>query len=744
MLELGGGAGAMTGRVLASLGASVTRVEPRSGDPLRQADPRFAVSPRYAWYTLDKRLLALDLPNDAAALRAALAGIDLLIEDFPPNRLAALGLDPEELRSTSPSLVILSLSHYGQDGPYRDYAGSALTSYAMGGSLYRAGRAIDAPIPPPAEFAESIAGVTGALAAAAALAMRGRSGAGDRIDLSVVQACLGASDWNTVLRSHGSPTPRNGAGPLYPIYPVADGFVRVLNLSAKQWASFLRWMGNPPELAGPEWQAGLYRAANADVIDLVFAREKGHRKREELFHEGQRLGVSVVPLYSPEDIPSDAHYTARQTLAMVDIPGIGEVNVPRSFTRFGRGSIPPSPVAPVLVTSSVPPSGTVPAAIDFSQLRVVELGAGGVGPEASRHFALFGADVIKVEHRSAPDFMRALADPVTLEMGPSWASSNRNKRSVSLDMKDPADRETMLDLLAIADVFFENNAGGVCERLGIGYEAVTALNPRIVYGSSQMAGATGPASTYSGFGPSNHALSGLAQLWTAPQNPKPEGNTLVHPDHLAGKMLALSAIAGLIDRERTGSGCFIDLSQSEFAMATLAEQFVEASLLGHTARRGQDHPAFVPHGVFPCATADDWVAIAVESDEQWKALREALGSPPWSQDPALELVGGRISARDAIRDGLTVWTRGRSSYTAFKALARNGVPAAPVYPAIDQLADVHLNARGAFDALEHPFLGWGRYEGLPFRFERFKPAAATRAPLLGEHTAEVIRDWLGR
>ncbi len=744
VIELGGGNGAVAGRVLASLGAAVTRVEPRGGDPPRTIDPRFPVSPRYAWYMLDKRIVRHDLPAEAAAVRVMAAAADLLIEDLPPDALAAAGLDPAELMAENPSLIVLSLSHYGQDGPYRDFPGSALTSYALGGSLFRAGRAIDAPLPPPGEFAESIAGITGALAAAALLAARGAEGPGDRIDCSVVESCLSASDWNIVSRMSGAPASRVGAGPAYPVYPVADGFVRVLNLSARQWVAFREWMGNPPEISGAEWEALAFRAANAEVIDAVFAARAGQRRREELYHEGQRRGVSIVPMYAPEEIAGDAHYAERQTLATVDFPGLGPIDVPRAFVRFGQGSIPATPAAPIDAQApSVPTAATGTRPIDFSSLRVVELGAGGVGPEASRFLALFGADVIKVEHPSAPDFMRAIGGPGNFEKAPSWASSNRNKRSVELNLKDPADLETMLRLMDGADVFIENNGGGVCDRIGVGYETVSARNPRIVYCSSQLAGAWGPASAYTGFGPSNHALSGLAELWTAPDSPKPEGNTLVHPDHMAGKMLALAAICGLIERQRTGQGCFIDLAQSEFAMATIGEQFVEASLLGKTARRGQAHPAFVPHGVFPAAIGDTWVAIAVENDEHWTKLGAALGSPVWAADQSFATAPGRIAGREAITAGVTAWTRSQTAIVAARTLQQAGVPAMPVCTNVEQLADAHLNARTAFDLVEHPALGWGRYEGAPFRFQRFALRAATRAPLLGEHTAEVLRDWLG-
>lgn len=737
VVETGGGAAAMAGRLLASLGATVIRVEPAAGDPMRSSDPRSTIAPRYAWYTLDKHIIRTD---DTAVLPGLAGEADLLVEDLGPGVL-----DPAALRAANPGLVVLSLSPYGQDGPYRDWAGSALTTFALGGSLFRSGRATEAPLPPPVELADTIGGITGVLAAVASLVARKSTADGDTIDCSIAEACLATSDWGVSIRSlMGTTMPRNGAGPVYPVYRVADGFVRVLNLSAKQWNSFVAWMNNPPEFAAPEWQILPWRAANADVIDLVCEREIGHRKREELFHEGQQRGVSIVPVYAPEDVPGDAHFRERQALAEVTHPEAGTLNIPRSFVRFGKGVIPPAPAAPVIGGSGGFAGGRVePPGLDFTKLRVVELGSGGVAPEAARHFGLLGADVIKVEHPSAMDFLRGSGGPGMHEYTGTFSSSNRNKRSIQLDLKTEEGRGTLFRLLSMADVFFENNSGGVCDRLGIGYEAVAAVNPRIVYASSQMMGATGPASSYSGFGPSNHAVSGIAHLWSAPDNPKPEGNMLVHPDHLAGKALAIAALAALGERQRTGRGCFIDLAQAEFAMATIGEAFAEVSLLGSAQRRGQQHPAFVPHGVFPTVVNDEWVAIAVETDAQWARLREALGNPDWAADAALDTIAGRLASREAITAGLTAWTTPRTRPFIVNHLQRFGVPAMQVMAPVDQLADVHLNERGAFATIIHPLSGPARFEGQPFRFQRLQLVPESPAPILGAHTADVLREWLG-
>lgn len=735
----------MAGRVLAELGAHITRLAPRAGDPLATPHPRFGVSPRLLWYSMDKELVEVDAAELPDVLDAALPDTDLLIDGLRPGELAALGLDAEALEIRNPRLIVLSLSDYGQAGPYRDWAGSALTNLALGGQLFRAGRPVDPPLPPPVELADTIGGITGALAAVTALAARGASGPGDRIDCSTTEACISVADWIIPTRSvNGVTTVRNGGGPIYPVYETSDGFVRLLNLSDRQWQAFKAFLGNPSELDAPELGVAAMRAAQAGLVDAVFARETEGRSRGQVVSEGQRARVSVVPVYRPEEIAGDPHYAERETIAKVTVAGAGELAVPRAFVRFGM-AIPEPPRPPVRAAhvSTPVPGPALGAPLDFRRLRVVELGAGGVAPEAARYLGLLGADVVKVEARAAMDFLRTLPGAGRHEQSATFISSNRNKRSVELDLKTPGDRDTLLRMLDTADVFLENNAGGVCDRLGVGRETILARNPRLVYASAQMMGAWGPATAWTGFGPSNQALAGLCHLWTHPDNPRPEGISLAYPDHVAGRTMALAVVAALLDRQRTGQGGFIDLAQSECAMATIGEAFVEASLAGESRRRGYDHPCFAPHGVFPTLLPDEWLAVAVETDAHWRGLRRALGDPAWAADPALDTATGRLAARGTINERLSAWTRTFTRIPAAVRLQREGVPAMPVYSQVELLADPHLNAREFFELVNHPVVGWARYEGIGARFARLPLAAPSPAPLLGQHTDAVIKEWIG-
>jgi benzylsuccinate CoA-transferase BbsF subunit len=373
-------------------------------------------------------------------------------------------------------------------------------------------------------------------------------------------------------------------------------------------------------------------------------------------------------------------------------------------------------------------------------VRVIEVGTGAVAPEIARLLGVLGADVIKLESRTQVDFMR-LQGP-NIEASPGWASSNRNKRSVGIDLKHSDGRTLARSLARVADVIVENNTAGVMERLGLGYQEVATSNPRIVYLSSQAFGATGPAAGFGGFGPTNQAVSGTTYLWNHPGMEKPEGVSAIHPDHILGRMGSMAVVAALDEVRRSGRGQHIDLGQAEFAMACIGEAFIESSRLGRTVEpRGNASPIGAPHGVFPCLGDDQWIAITVENSDHWGRLAKLVGEESWS-DPALATAEGRMACRDLLEAQLGAWTSQFTNVQLMRNLQQAGVPAAAAYSTVQAQADVHLNERGYFDTVTHPVLGTLRMGGVPYKAENLRHEQALRAPLLGQHTNDVLREWL--
>jgi crotonobetainyl-CoA:carnitine CoA-transferase CaiB-like acyl-CoA transferase len=378
----------------------------------------------------------------------------------------------------------------------------------------------------------------------------------------------------------------------------------------------------------------------------------------------------------------------------------------------------------------------------FRGLRVLDFGVGAVGVEVGRFFAEYGADVVKVESASAPDFIRTITPE---GMNPAFASSSRSKRGLGVNLKDGRGLALVRRLAQRADVLVENNGAGVMERLGLGYESLAAENPRLVYFSSNLTGSRGPWASWIGYGPSTHPVSGMQHLWNHPEDEdRPAGSTNIYPDHFVGRLGALAALAGLYQREKTGRGFHAEAAQFEGAIGFIGDLLARESLAPGSVRpAGNASEEGAPWGAYPCKGEDEWCAICVRSDAEWRALRAALGEPEWAAAAELDSALGRLAAREALDRHLSVWTRERTPHEVMHLLQARGVPAAALHHPAHELADPHLRARGYFQSFAQPPLGTLTAEGPAFRASGLPAPIQFAAPFLGEHTRAVLRDWLG-
>jgi crotonobetainyl-CoA:carnitine CoA-transferase CaiB-like acyl-CoA transferase len=381
-------------------------------------------------------------------------------------------------------------------------------------------------------------------------------------------------------------------------------------------------------------------------------------------------------------------------------------------------------------------------AYPFRGLRVLDFGVGAVGVEVGRLFAEYGADVIKIECHARPDFMRALTPAW---MNPSFASSSRSKRSFAVDLSSERGVRLLHQLVRVSDVVVDNNGAGVMEKLGAGYEALHATNPRIVVFTSQMVGGQGPWRGWIGYGPSTHPVSGLQYLWNHPEDAeRPAGSVNIFPDHLVGRIGALAAVAALIQRERSGRGCKIDAAQFEAPINLLGDLFAREALAPGSLRpAGNRSPRGAPWGVYRCAGPDEWCAINVRSDAEWEALGRALGSPEWCVRREYRTASGRRAHQDELDARLGEWTASRTPQEVARVLQAAGVPAGDVQHAAHQLADPQLAARGYARVVDQPGVGGVVFEGPSFRGTDLPDPIIGPAPLLGQHTREVARELLG-
>ena len=752
--------GALCGRVLADLGADVIYVEPPSGSPFRQAPPFAAdasTSLAFAFRNAGKRGVALDISSadGRQQLQRLLDAADAWIESHPPGSLAPHGFAPEEVLRTRPALVITSITDFGQSGPHRDYVGTDMIGYAMGGMLYRAGAAHRPPVVAPGSQAYDTASITAAFGTVAALYHRLQTGRGQWLDVSVQEATANLADWSVPLYSMMAYyTHREGAG-MYPVYRCADGWVRLIVINVKHWRALRAWMGEPAELQDPTYDEFLQRVFNRPTIEPVIQRFFDGWTKQAVAREAQARGIPATPVLEPSEVLDNEHTRARGTFVELDLlPGV-RAKVPSGFFEIDGVRYGPTRSAPQVgehneavaaeVRSSARNRGAASPAADpsfpFAGLRVIDFGVGVAGVEVGRLLAEYGAEVIKIESSRAADFIRQV---IPGPMNPPFASANRTKWSFGVNLKTPEGAALARRLVSMADVVIENSATGAMERLGLGYRDLQQINPRVIMFSTQLLGASGPWKSWSGYGPNAHAVSGLQYLWNYPQDREtPAGSTNIHPDHLVGRLGALGVVAALLRRKRDGSGAHVQVAQFEALVQLLGDLFMKESLAPGTVHpRGNSSERGAPWGVYPCAGEDEWCVINVRSDAEWQALRVAMDDPDWTDAPQYDSAEGRRQASEQIDEALAAWTRARAPAEVMTLLQSHGVPAGVVAHPVHQINDPHLTERGFFQRIDQVGLGPVILEGPGFRASGMLPPRVESAPLLGQHTRMVCRSWL--
>jgi benzylsuccinate CoA-transferase BbsF subunit len=380
-------------------------------------------------------------------------------------------------------------------------------------------------------------------------------------------------------------------------------------------------------------------------------------------------------------------------------------------------------------------------------LRVLDFCWVGAGALVTKLLAEHGAEVIKVESRARPDNLR-VAPPFgrageDLERSGYFASRNNDKKSFALNMQHERSRELALRLATSVDLVTNNFRPGIMERWGLSYEAVRDVNPSVIYVSMPMQGSEGPNSTYVGFGSTIAALAGLVHLSGLPDR-APVGTGTHYPDHIPSPGHALVAVlAAIRQRNRTGEGRMIELSQFEATVNMVAPAIARvASGEGSVERSGNRVAGHSPSGVFRCKGEDEWCAISARTDDEWRAVASELGRADLADDPRFASFADRKANEDALEASLVPLIRERGRGQLADALQARGVPASSVLSSADLFSDPHLAARGFWRKLQHPVMGEMTVPAAPFLCDGVRTGPERAAPLLGEHTREISRSVL--
>ena len=795
VLELSGGvAGPYAGRLLAEFGADVVKIEPPDGDrsrmfgPFPDDQPHKERSGLFLHLNRNKRSVVLDAANDAESILRLAADADILIEDFPPGSPAAWRWGWDALAAVNPRLTMVSVTPFGQTGPYRHYRGSELTLQAIGGPLVANGHADREPLKLGGHYAHYHAGITAALAALMALYRAERTGQGDWIDLAIHECQAGCRDRRVIQLTVAAYTGLCG-GRLNRVQRrfavgvrrCADGYVDIMGAGAARRARLLAMIGEPQAAA----EAG---PVQRDALEAAYQRWLASRSKREVVHLAQRHGLLAGAFNTVAELLRDPHYRERGVWDDIDHPHAGRLTYPgRPFTFSSAQRAQPAR-APLLdehgadirhgawttpASNPAPAEQPPPAAqsnLPLQGIRVAEITVVWAGPQVAQLLGEWGADVIRIEpanrvqpftrgmeHVPTPEQARKLAargepvgypdnnpgaDPWNREA--SFNSHARNKRSMTCDIMTPEGRAAVLRLVEKCDVLVENNVPATIDKAGLDWPTLSAANPRLVMLRMPAFALDGPYRNFRAFGLHVEAMIGHTLLRGYPDAGPEVLSESFASDGISGVQGAVAVMMALRHRQRTGKGQLVELPLTEGFLPLLGEFVMDVAMNGRDATGlGNTHRWHAPHNVYRCAGDDNWIAIDVGSDQEFAALCDVLDLRDLAGDGRFATAAGRRDNLAALDERIAEATAPRDQEQLFHALQAAGVCAAPTRNAVQALADAQLNARGFFEELPTGDEGQKhRYPGLMFRMARTPNRLRTPPVRLGEHNREIYRDLL--
>ncbi len=753
--------GAYCTKLLADGGAEVIKVEAPEGDPLRRWSASGAViapdadGALFNFLSASKKSVVVEgsSAGSLAPLETLLASADAVVWSRGGPVAEHATLAPREILGRHPHLTVTAITPFGLEGPWSVKPATEFTLQAWSGAIVglARGRPDRAPVFVGGQIGEWVAGVFGAIGTLAA-GRRNEAG-GELIDVSMLETLAMTLTYYPVTFHDqlGRPMRRKRFVPTPGVGAASDGLVGLGCGTGQQWLDFCAMVEHPEWMEDPK--LFLDRTALAPAIDGWVAAHT----LTEVLDLASAFRIPNAPIVNGSNAPNVEHFRERETF--VENPRDGAVN-PRPPFRIGAVRLRPPEAAPRLGEHSIDalvarssPARTAPteavATLPFAGLRVLDMTAFWAGPLAGHVLALLGAEVIHLESASRPDGARLVGGvPQTedrfWERGPIFAALNTNKKSVTIDFRDPRGIGLLRRLIATCDVVVENYTPRVLDQLGLDYDSLKVDQPDLVMLRMPGFGLDGQWRDLSAFAFVIEDASGLTWLTGHPDILPFEPYTIGDPN--AGLHAVFGLLVALEHRAKTGEGGLVEAAMVDAGLNVAAEQVIEASAYGALlARAGNRGPTAAPQNLYQAAGPDEsgrddsWIAVAVATDEQWESLRRVLGDPEWAIDPALATAVGRGRAHDRIDAFLQQWCRARPADEIVDRLWEAGVPVGKVVQPHQQPELAQLAFRNFFEEVDHPVIGRSRYSTLPMQFSRGKERVHERhAPLLGEHNEEVL------
>lgn len=768
--------GAFAARLFGDFGAEVILAEPPAGHALRHEPPfmddkaGLDRGTLHAYANWNKQSVVID---DLAALQALMSSVDVIVTTADPLANAPYASCLSEL---SPVVVHLSITPHGLNDPLSGRPGNNLTASARTGWSFVNGYRDEPPLQMPHNQAGYVGGVTGFIAAAAALRRRDHGSEPELVDVSEVEAfALTLHTWAiaAVYADRGfsfaaaGGRPRGRPGPLWDL---ADGRMNFGVGDFHNWPEAMQAVGLPEFAVREELIQDIGRhSKDLREVYSAMAESLPRLDRWPVFHEMARLRCVAGVMQDIDDVLKNEQMIAREFIVettiedrRVRVAGAPANLAPspwrltRPAPHLGehdedvksRRQVPASPLTGQLSEESL-------AEGPLSGIRVLSFGQAWSGTFATEVLALLGADVVQIGSLHRPDVFRRLSNQVPAGvLDPSrtqhplntqghYNSVNLHKREVTLDLRQDRGLELLLQLLPGYDVVADNFRPTVIPSWGLSLEKMNELRPGIIWASISGYGESGPYREYPANGSTTEPMSGLSSIHGYPGDPGMNTGGL-YPDPVSGYFLVATIVAALAHRDRTGEPQRIDLSMMEAIAAVCGDAIVEYDATGRLpGPRGNFHPRIAPHNNYP-ARDDEWLALAAETEAAWQALVDHIADPRLREEK-FATMESRKANESALDQIIGEWSSAQDAGEVEHELGTLGITVARVknYYQIYSQPDPDFKASGFIGEVNHPEAGSTWLPGRPWRYSAAPASPVRPAPCVGQHSREILVEELG-
>lgn len=769
--------GAFAARLFGDFGADVILAEPPEGHPLRHEPPFLGDKPGversslHAYVNWNKRSKVFEDENELADM---ITEADVVITSADPISAAPFAAALENMRADA---VHLSVTAHGLENPLSGRPGNNLTASARTGWSFINHLKDEPPLQMPHDQAGYVGGVTGYIAAAAALRRRDDADVTERVDVSEVEAfALTVAPWGIaaiyadVGFSNGPAggRPRGAPGVLWNL---EDGRMNFGVADFRNWGEAMDVLGLPELGKREDWIPDLGRHSQ-DLREVVFgmAETLPKKKRWPVFHAMAQLRCVIGVIQDIDDIIHDEQLNARRFLVETRIedkivraagaiaklsPEPWQLQHPAPGLNQHRAEVKAMPKVRAPKLKSAKQSPKALAEGPLSGTRVLSFGQAWSGTFSTEILSLLGADVVQVGALHRPDVWRRTANKVpkgvldpsrtqhALNTQGLYNSVNLNKREFTLDLRQERGKEILWQLLPNFDILTDNFRPNVIPSWGISLETLHELRPGYIWASISGYGASGPYWEYPANGATTEPMSGMSSLHGYEGDPGMNTGGL-YPDPIAGYFMVATLMAALEHRDRTGQPQRIDLSMMEAITAICGDAIVEYDATGRLpGPRGNHHPRMAPHNNYE-AQDGEWIAIATENEAAFAALARHIGEPRLSEDRFATMADRKANETDL--DGIiAAWCKDQNAFETEEHLSALGIDAARVVPLYELYSkpDAIMAASGFVTEVDHAEAGKTWLPGRPWRFSGAASAPVRPAPSVGEHSREVLMAELG-